>query len=97
MITIDGSGWACTDCIQLIANGEAPADMSPEEVTAWQARIDQHTVGVDVVPGGPHRDGCKRDDRYCDCEYDAFSMAPCDVCGGNLGGARHAVTFFAAS
>jgi hypothetical protein len=30
----------------------------------------------------------------CDCEENTFSWSPCDVCGSNLGGSRHAVSFF---
>jgi hypothetical protein len=102
MITIDGTGWACDDCIQLIANGEAPVDYAPADLAEYLGRFEQRTAGLHVVPGGaPHRarwEGCTLDTAgECDCDYIAFAAGACDVCAGNYGGARHAVTFFAAS
>jgi hypothetical protein len=139
------SGWACTDCLMLLANGEGPSDRTDEELAAWQAGIDEHTAGYRITLGlrrEEHacatnytvtaRDGTEFDFRAesksdahnafylahgsghggarfatahelqteadrggeCECETDSFSWSACDVCGSNLGGERHAVSFW---
>jgi hypothetical protein len=139
------SGWACTDCLMLIANGEAPADRTDEELAEWEAGIAEHTAGYHVALGlgreehacaanytvtardgtaGDYRAESKSHARYlfgfehgftghgpyravahelqteadrggeCECETDSFSWSACDVCGSNLGGQRHAVSFW---
>jgi hypothetical protein len=45
------SGWCCTDCLFLLANGDAPADWTPAEITEWQARIAHYTEGCEVTLG----------------------------------------------
>ncbi len=52
-------GWACTDCIMLLANGETPPDLSEAETATWLADIERHTEGLDVVCGGEHEDFCE--------------------------------------
>lgn len=95
------NGWACVDCLMWLANGEAPVDMSQEDVTAWRAKVDARNAGYDITLGmlsEDHDDACPRKhgdtDVECDCEIDTFSWSACDVCGSNLGGERHAVSFW---
>jgi ferredoxin len=93
-------GWACTDCMILLANGEAPADMTDAENDAWVAAIDEHTAGYNLTLGMLAEDhSCAGDNgqrpEECSCETNSFSWSACDVCGSNLGGERHAVAFWA--
>jgi len=39
-------------------------------------------------------EGLKSDGYGCDCEKRDFSWSPCDGCGSNLGGDRHAFTIW---
>jgi hypothetical protein len=100
-ITIHSTGWACTDCLILLANGETPPEMDEDQAAAWLADIDRITEGFSVVLGGEHDEDCPNmvDGEWsghtdCYCEREEFSMRQCDVCGSPLGGSRHAVTFF---
>jgi hypothetical protein len=89
------SGWACTDCLVLLANGENPPWDSDAEIAAWHDEIDRRNAGYNVTPGMPREQhACPEDTEECECETDSFSWCDCDVCGGNLGGERHAVSFF---
>ncbi len=99
---VTGTGWCCSDCLFLFANGETPVNMNEDEIEAWMAEIDSRTAGSHVVLGGEHKDcvNIGADDGWlgvgdCDCETQEFSMSQCDVCGSRLGGSRHAVTYFA--
>jgi hypothetical protein len=38
------SGWACVDCLMLLANGEVPGDWTEDAVAEWLARIEQTTA-----------------------------------------------------
>ena len=97
------NGWCCTDCVMELANGESPADLSEEELAARQANIDARNAGYNITLGllsSEHscadEDGQTAADRggECDCETNTFSWSACDVCGSNLGGERHAVSFW---
>jgi hypothetical protein len=98
------SGWACQDCTILLANGDAPAGLSEEQIAEWQTRINEKTAGCTLTLGMLAEEHSCLDDfggkpawqagEECDCERDPFSWSPCDVCGGNLGGERHAVSFW---
>lgn len=97
------SGWCCTDCLILLANGEAPADLTESEVTAWQEQIDLRNHGYNLTLGMLREEhSCTNANGQtagdlggeCDCEVNSFSWSPCDVCGSNLGGERHAVSFW---
>jgi hypothetical protein len=45
-------GWACVDCLILLANGEDPVGtMSEEEISEWHADIDAVTAGLRVTLG----------------------------------------------
>lgn len=56
------SGWCCTDCLFLLANGEAPADWSEDEVAEWKARIAHYTEGCEITLGMFREDhGCATD------------------------------------
>ena len=96
MITLGGEGWVCTDCIIVLANGDAPCHLSDEELETYLAEIKHRTQGVHVVPGlgedWHFSLGC-RNDGDCDCETDSFSMTPCDTCGESLAGRRHGVSY----
>ena len=96
------SGWACVDCLIWLANGESPAGLSREDTDAYIARICQRNAGYNMTLGllsDGHADECPRKlgdrDAECDCETQSFSWSECDVCGSNLGGERHAVSFWA--
>jgi hypothetical protein len=89
--------------MMLTANGETPPDMDGDAVTAWLAAIETRNAGCHVAPGMMREDHACTDEAgrtapdrggECDCETLAFTWSPCDVCGGNLGGERHAVTFW---
>jgi hypothetical protein len=97
--------WCCTDCIMLLANGVDPADWPAEELAGWHARIDANLAGGTEVTIGmlasEHEDSCPvkiQNDSgavdECDCAVNSFSWSPCDLCGSNLGGERHAITFW---
>jgi hypothetical protein len=40
------SGWACVDCMMLLANGVTPEDWHPDAVAKWLADIEQSTLGA---------------------------------------------------
>jgi hypothetical protein len=94
--------WCCTDCLILEANGEAPVgSMTEDEITEWEERRAgiigdaQVTLGMlDEFHQCHDPEGNRADECYC--ETNTFSWSPCDMCGGNLGGARHAFTFWTA-
>jgi hypothetical protein len=143
------SGWACTDCIMLLANGDTSGTrdhLSESEFAAWEREIETRNAGYNITCGMGReehacatnftvttedgkeydyratdaedaRDKLEFDQSYtsqspivsvtehelatrgdlggeCECETDSFSWSPCDVCGGNLGGERHAVSFW---
>ena len=76
------TGLACNDCLILMANGDTPPDMDETETNEYLARVRHGMEGCHVVPS------CEPD-----CE-ESFSWSSCNVCGSNLGGTRHEVTFF---
>lgn len=93
------SGYACSDCVQLIANGESPVDISQADSEAWLTSVSERNDGYQVTLGMPveeHNETCTETDRDygCDCETVSFTWSSCDVCGGNQGGSRDAVSFF---
>ena len=98
------SGWACVDCLMEIANGESPADLSEDEIAARDAEISARNAGYRITLGLPREQhSCTEDfggkvayevGAECDCETNEFSWSACDVCGSNLGGERHAVSFW---
>jgi len=45
------SGWACTDCLMLLANGETPGDWTEDEVAEYLARVERHCAGTEVTLG----------------------------------------------
>lgn len=86
--------WCCTDCLQLLANGETPPEMNEEQTEAWLASLTTASVTL-----GRHLDVCGCEDSDTDqhregCERDEFSWQACDVCHSHLGGSRYAVTFW---
>lgn len=98
---VHSSGWCCVDCLFLLANGDTPEGLSPDETAEWLAKIDRRTEGFEVVLGGEHVEDCPNieDGQWqgttdCDCEQVTFSSSPCDVCGSQLAGCRHAVAYF---
>jgi hypothetical protein len=97
------SGWACTDCLILLANGEVPADLSESEAAAWQEQISERNDGYNLTLGMLREEHSCRDSEgrtasdlggECDCEVNSFSWSPCDVCAAHMGGERHAVSFW---
>jgi hypothetical protein len=98
-----GKGWCCVDCLMELANGESPVDLSEDELAARLAGIEARNAGYRLTLGLCREDHPCRDENgqtaaylggECECETDTFSWCACDVCGSNLGGERHAVTFW---
>lgn len=77
MVTVEFSGWCCSDCIILIANGDTPPEMSEDDTAAWLAAIEKRSDGLPWVSGDGHED---------------FSSRSCDVCGSQDAGERFAVS-----
>lgn len=100
------TGWACSDCLMLMANGEAPDHMDAVETTLFLESFERHTEAYDVSLGlvaEEHDAECRNVDHEagewlggndCECETQTFSWKFCDTCGSTLGGFRHAVTFW---
>lgn len=93
------SGWACTDCLFMLANGDEPSDMNSEaQLAAWREHYQATTRDYQVTLGMLRVDHtCPEGTEECDCEVIPFSGSRCDVCGTRLGGERHAVSFFTAA
>jgi len=98
-------GWACTDCLILLANGEDPVDsMTEAEISAWHKDIRRKNRYRDVTLGLAREEhACTADfggmtageaGGECDCETRTFSSMSCDHCGSTLAGERHAISFF---
>ena len=45
------SGWCCTDCLFLLANGDTPARMNEEETAEYLARVERYCAGTEVTLG----------------------------------------------
>lgn len=93
------SGWACTDCLMLLANGETPDRMSEAETAEWLVEIERRHSGPITLGRALGDEGCTctewdSDEHREGCERTEFSMFGCDMCGSSLGGARDAVTFW---
>jgi len=97
--------WCCVDCLGWLANGQNPEYMTDDERTEWHERIDRTLDGGTEVTLGmlasEHEDSCpvKIEDSHnavdeCGCETHSFSQSACDLCNSNLGGERHAITFW---
>lgn len=91
------TGWICTDCMMLLANGETPPEMDENETAAWLDSLDDS----EMTPGlmaDEHDEDCPNHGEWqgeeCYCETQDFSWSPCDSCRSHLGGTRHAVTFW---
>lgn len=57
------NGWACTDCVMLLANGESPTEMSEAEASAWEEEISQRNAGYNIALG------MLREDHDCATNY----------------------------
>lgn len=98
------SGWACVDCLILLANGENPTDITEDELSAWHADITAKNAGYNVTLGMIREDHACTEDfggmtageagGECECETRSFSSSECDHCGSSLAGERHAIAFF---
>ena len=74
----DEDGWVCSDCIMMIANGEAPDDMTEEEAHDLAQACAGYCIASAEDSGQIEN---------------SFSWNRCDCCGSTLGGARHAVHY----
>jgi hypothetical protein len=90
--------WVCTDCMLVHANGESPERGSeePETWAIWKGDERLHGLAM----GGEHVEDCPNGpegprDADCDCETREFDRSPCDGCGSNLHGTRHAFVILA--
>jgi hypothetical protein len=45
------SGWCCTDCLVLLANGDDPAEMTETEISEWHAEINRRNAGYHLTLG----------------------------------------------
>src|SRR5690606_16543549 len=54
------NGWACTDCVMFLANGETPPDWDEARTAEWRSRIEKHMTGTAHVTLGRliGEDGC---------------------------------------
>ena len=68
----------CSDCVQLIANGEMPVDNTGAQDDAMLAAIQSNwgELAVNICLGDTE-------------EYNEFSWSACDCCDSRLGGARY--------
>jgi hypothetical protein len=88
----------------VLANGEYPSDQTETEREEYEVRMARMIDRAEITIGmlaSEHTDDCpiKIEDSHdavdeCDCETKSFSWSACDVCGSNLGGERHAVTYW---
>ena len=100
-ITIQGYGWACVDCLFMLANGEVE-DWTEDQTREWHQSVQKRLGAWNVDLGGEHVEECPNvaedgswiGDSDCDCEREEFSWSRCDVCGSGLGGSRDAVHFW---
>lgn len=91
--------WICRDCLILLANGDTDPELSEAETADYLARVDHGTGDAEITLGMlTSEHACAEDTgeraEECDCEDREFSWSPCDLCGSNLGGSRHAATFW---
>jgi hypothetical protein len=97
--------WCCTDCLMVLANGEYPMDITETELAEYKSRIDATLSGGTEVTIGmlvsEHEDDCpvNIEGSYnavdeCSCTVQSFSWSDCELCDSNLGGERHAITFW---
>lgn len=96
-------GWCCTDCLMLLANGETPPEMDETETEQYLAKLSnvgEVTLGMMAsehesdCPNVDHETGEWLGQSDCYCKDREFSWSQCDMCHSQLGGARHAVTFW---
>lgn len=92
-------GAACTDCLMLIANGDAPNYdpttgewMTEERAAEWLADFERFNVGtfwtISEWPGTEWTE----DDRYCGRDREGhFSHDACTTCRSPLGGDRYPI------
>lgn len=92
------TGWICTDCMILLANGDTPVDMSEEETATWLDSLSDDEMTPGLVSEEHDEDCPNHHDEWkgeeCYCERQEFSWSACDSCGSKLGGERHAVTIW---
>lgn len=96
------TGSICVDCLMLTANGEMPPDLTESQCHNYVRAIESHpNYGAEMTLGHLHDspdaqcwhagEECGDD---CECERTTFSSRECDVCGSDLAGERHDVTFW---
>ena len=96
------TGHICQDCLMLEANGDMPAWMSDQERLEYGDKVANHpNADLEMTLGHLHNspdsqcwhagEPCEDD---CDCERTEFSSVDCDMCGSELAGYRHDVTFW---
>jgi hypothetical protein len=88
--------WVCVDCMFVHANGELP-DPPPAD-RPWNRIPDSQSVSMGMLYS-EHEEECPNRiaGEYveeCECEEITFAINPCDGCGSNLAGTRHAFTLW---
>jgi hypothetical protein len=74
------TGWVCSDCAMIHANGINSLDWTPEQEEQYWKDVEVARVGVLNMALGD--------------DVDPFSWRQCDGCGSTLGGERHEATFW---
>ena len=82
MKVLDDNFMVCSDCIQVIANGDySGLDYSCDvEEKFSEKRVDEINAGLEDNPGIACGDADKDEE---------FSTQPCECCGESLHGSRH--------
>jgi hypothetical protein len=81
-VSVVYEGFACSDCVMIIANDDWSGIASPELHDAQIAHVGLGELGHVVMAG----------DEGCEGE---FSTARCDYCGSTLAGYRHPIAVLA--
>lgn len=102
--TPHANGWACSDCLVLLANGETPPDMDEEATAQYVAMTFEVNVSLGRMFGEDgcehtseqwHADSSVQEEHAYQCERLEFSWSRCDVCRRpSMAGERHAVTIW---
>jgi hypothetical protein len=88
--------WVCSCCMLMHANGECCGEIHGEHNEPWRLLQDQSKITMGMTKEAHECDTrwAAWRERDCNCEIREFSWSSCDGCGSNLGGERHAFTYW---